>query len=180
MRWFLPTLGDVLRFSTDDAQALGSWQELPQAGGCAGKASQRMSLYYSDERALSSCEVKRRALTHLLQQAEPHPQAAACQKGQLPFLQKGSFTWKDIAEYSSSSTGPSSSPLALPAQAFVEPLVPGKRQLCLEDEEDKKDKNSKAKKDKKDKKDKNGKKDKKYKDGKEEKKLRQRDRPHRS
>ena len=132
-----------------------------------------MSLHYSDERALSSCEVKRRALTHLLQQAEHHPQAAACLRGQLPFLQRGSFTWKDIAVHVSSSTSPSSSSLALPAPVLVEPPAPLKRQLCLKDDEDKEDKSSKAKKDKKDKRNKNDSKDKKDKNAKQDKKAKQ-------
>ena len=56
---------------------------------------------------------------------------------------------------------------------FVEPHVPGKRQLCLKDEEDKKEQNNKAKKDKKDKKDKSDKKDKKDKNDKHDKKAKQ-------
>ena len=167
MRRFLPTLGDVLRFSADDSQALGSWQELPQASGCAGKASQRMSLHYSDERALSSCEVKRRALTQLLQIAERHPQASACLMGILPFLPKGAFTWEDIAQNPPLPAGPSSSTSApLVAPMLGDALVPCRRQLSIEDEESTRGRISKGRKDRKDKKDKRDKKDKKDKNGK--------------
>ena len=60
MRRFLPTLTDVLRCDRDTAQAVGSWQEIPQGEKSAGQASRPMSLQYSDELAPSLFEYCKR------------------------------------------------------------------------------------------------------------------------
>lgn len=130
-----------------------------------------MSLHYSDERALSSGEVKRQALEHFFHIAAHHPQAAACLDGKIPSLPKGSFTWQEVAQLAALPAGPSSSTPALPeAMVATAPLPQCRPQLGIEDAKQKKDKKEgHAKKEKKDRK-----KCKKDKD-----KQRQRDRPHR-
>ena len=97
MRRFLPTLADVLRCDRDTAQAVGSWQEIPQGEGCAGRAIRPMSLHYSDEQALSSCVAKVKVLEKLFEVAALHPQAAAVLNGGLPGLEAAAFDWKDFA-----------------------------------------------------------------------------------
>ena len=97
MRRFLPTLADVLRCDRDTAQAVGSWQEVPQGEGCAGRAIRPMSLHYSDEQALSSCVAKAKVLTRFFEVAALHPQAAAVLAGSLPALEAFAFDWKVFA-----------------------------------------------------------------------------------
>ena len=75
MRRFLPTMTNVLGFADSVAQAVGSWQELSQGEGTAGRASQRMSLHYSDEKALASCEAKRQVLERFLHLTQGHSAA---------------------------------------------------------------------------------------------------------
>ena len=68
LRRFLPTGANVLAMPDSEAQAIGSWVELPKGGksGERGKKQERMAVRYSGQRVLSSNEAKQRVLTALL------------------------------------------------------------------------------------------------------------------
>ena len=97
MRRILPTMTNVLGFPDNVAQAVGSWQEIPQGEGTSGKASQRMSLHYSDEKALASCEAKREVLDLFMHLIQGHKSAMAALSGKGTYLQKDAFSWEDLA-----------------------------------------------------------------------------------
>ena len=86
MRRFLPTLTNVLGFPPDVAQAIGSWQDMPQGEGTKGQAIQSMSLHYSDERASASGQTKRAVLTHFFSLLKGHARAASTFAGTGSFL----------------------------------------------------------------------------------------------
>ena len=95
MRRFLPTMANVLRFSENTAQAIGSWQEHPQGeGGSASTSRQLMSVHYSDQRALASAEAKRDVLSLFFRLVQHHAEtcSASSSSGQ-PY----SLTWEQLA-----------------------------------------------------------------------------------
>ena len=161
MRRFLPTLADVLRCDRDTAQAVGSWQEVPQGEGCAGRAIRPMSLHYSDEQALSSCVAKEKVLARFFEVAALHPQAAAVLDGSLPSLEAAAFDWKDFAALAHSNLPNQTltSPPASSSSQAVLPIGPSGEMLPILDAQHKQDKKDKKKKDKKEKKGKKEKKD---------------------
>ena len=158
MRRFLPTLADVLRVDRDTAQAVGSWQEIPQGEGSAGRAIRPMSLHYSDEQALSSCVAKVRVLSRFFEVAALHPQAAAVLDGSALLLEAPAFDWKVFASLAHPTKTPQT--LTLPSSSSshqaVLPIEPASRPLSIKDRKDKK-----HKKDKQEGRDKKGKKEKK-------------------
>ena len=97
MRRFLPTMANVLRFPDSIAQAIGSWQEIPQGEGCAGIGVQLMSVHYSDQKALSSAEAKREVLDLFFCLVRRHAAAQAALDGKGSMLAPGTFSWEDLA-----------------------------------------------------------------------------------
>ena len=95
MRRFLPTVANVLRFSEHTAQAIGSWQELPQGEGSSASTSrQLMSIHYSDQRALASAEAKREVLSLFFRLVRHHADTCSASSGS---GQPDSFTWEQLA-----------------------------------------------------------------------------------
>ena len=120
LRRFLPTLANVLGYGVEVAQAIGSWQEVPQGVGTSGQAIRPMSLHYSDARALDSCEAKRKVLEHFAQVSMAHPQVRSIVAGQWAQVPTGSFSWQNLAvmargtsPQSSSSSSSAALPVAL-------------------------------------------------------------------
>ena len=153
MRRFLPTVANVLRFEGYIAQAIGSWQEVPQGEGTTGQATRPMSLHYSDEQALSSCEAKRKVLELFAQVSSRHPQVAAIIAGEDIQVQRGTLTWQEFAKLARSSSSPSQLPVLVmdgvcsgtPAGHMVPQQEPPQGTQV---KKHKKDKKSKDKKDK--------------------------------
>ena len=93
LRRFLPTGANVLNMSDSEAQAIGSWVEVPR-GGAAKQGRHRhdlMSVRYSGQRVLSSVKAKEQVL-----RAVPHHPLARAAEGRL--LAPHSFMWHHIAE----------------------------------------------------------------------------------
>ena len=89
---------NVLGFPDDDTQAVGSWQEIVQGEGFAGKAVQRMSLHYSDEKALASAEAKREVLAYFFHLIQGHSTASAVLSGNGTFMPREALTWEEFAQ----------------------------------------------------------------------------------
>ena len=70
LRRFLPTLGNVVRLSPQDQQAVGNWVEIPTGGGPIpnqkSRATWTMGIHYSGQRALHSALVKKALLKRFM------------------------------------------------------------------------------------------------------------------
>ena len=62
LRHVLPTAANVLGFKDKVAQAVGSWQDVPQGEGTSSRSIKLMSLHNSDEQAVSSSAAKKQVL----------------------------------------------------------------------------------------------------------------------
>ena len=73
LRLFLLTAGNVLGFDDNVAHAVGSWHDVPQGEGTSSRSIKLMSLYSSDERAVSSGAAKQQVLDIFLFLSLQHP-----------------------------------------------------------------------------------------------------------
>ena len=120
MRRFLPTAANVMGFSLDVAQAIGSWQEIPQGEGSKGVAVRAMSLHYSDEQALASGAAKQRVLELFVERSAQHPTVAAILRGEPGHLEPGALPWSALA--SGGPEGRQGGPLRHHAQEGERPM----------------------------------------------------------
>ena len=97
LRRFMPTLGTVLEIKDVDAQAVGSWTEIPQGGGTIAprpKAAIPMGLHYGGHKVLRSAVVKTCLLERFLALWQLHRQhVTLTPEGLLP---ADSWTWADF------------------------------------------------------------------------------------
>ena len=77
LRRFLPTGANVLNMSDSEAQAIGSWVEVPRGGGAKQERQRHdvMAVRYSGQRVLSSVKSKE----HVLRAVLRHPLARAAE-----------------------------------------------------------------------------------------------------
>ena len=99
LRRFLPTLGNVVRLTPSDQQAIGNWVEIPTGGGPIpnqkSRATWTMGIHYSGQRALHSAQVKRALLKRFMSLYH-------AKKAELALTDEGlhprdSWTWAEFA-----------------------------------------------------------------------------------
>ncbi|OLP99622.1 hypothetical protein AK812_SmicGene17832 [Symbiodinium microadriaticum] len=93
LRRFLPTGGQVLGMSPQDAQALGSWMEIPFEDKRQSGRQDLMSTHYSGQRVLASMYAKRKVVQSVL----AHPCARDAHTSPLA---SGSFLWAHLGQAS--------------------------------------------------------------------------------
>ena len=100
LRRFLPTLANCLQFEPVAMQAIGSWFEIPDAGGPAPtsrpvRASMPMGLHYSGEKASRSAHVKNVAFEMFFKLwRRKQPEVSWNEDG---LLSHGAWTWPELA-----------------------------------------------------------------------------------
>ena len=100
LRRFLPTLANCLQFEPVAMQAIGSWFEIPDAGGPTPtsrpvRASMPMGLHYSGEKASRSAHVKNAAFEMFFKLwRRKQPEVAWNAEG---LLSPGAWTWPELA-----------------------------------------------------------------------------------
>ena len=99
LRRFLPTLGNVVRLTPADQQAIGNWVEIPTGGGPIpnqkSRATWTMGIHYSGQRALHSAQVKKALLKRFMSLYH-------AKKAELALTDEGlhprdSWTWAEFA-----------------------------------------------------------------------------------
>ncbi|CAE8643935.1 unnamed protein product [Polarella glacialis] len=101
LRRFLPTAANVLEIPDRDAQAVGSWAEVPQGGMVPqwrGKARQLMSYRYAGAKTSRSQQVKSWIIARLWQLLKAAQQQGKVAVSSTGMLAPGSFTWAVVAE----------------------------------------------------------------------------------
>ena len=99
LRRFLPTLGQICRLDPQDQQSLGSWVEVPSAGGPTpqrkSRATWSMGVHYAGQKVVHSGLLKAALIKRFLQLWElKQPELALTHEGLLP---RDSWSWQELA-----------------------------------------------------------------------------------
>ena len=99
LRRFLPTLGQICRLDPQDQQSLGSWVEVPSAGGPTpqrkSRATWSMGVHYAGQKVVHSGLLKAALIQRFLQLWElKQPELALTHEGLLP---RDSWSWQELA-----------------------------------------------------------------------------------
>jgi len=99
LRRFLPTLGQICRLDPQDQQSLGSWVEVPSAGGPTpqrkSRATWSMGVHYAGQKVVHSGLLKAALVKRFLQLWElKQPELALTHEGLLP---RDSWSWQELA-----------------------------------------------------------------------------------
>ena len=125
LRRFLPTLGNVVRLSPQDQQAVGNWVEIPTGGGPIpnqkSRATWTMGIHYSGQRALHSALVKKALLKRFMRLYH-------AKKAELALTDEGlhprdSWTWAELAAQNE-QLGDMGTELPAPPEAEPAPPLP--------------------------------------------------------
>ena len=99
LRRFLPTLGQICRLDPQDQQSLGSWVEVPSAGGPTpqrkSRATWSMGVHYAGQKVVHSALLKEALVKRFLQLWQlKQPELALTHDGLLP---RDSWSWQELA-----------------------------------------------------------------------------------
>ena len=101
LRRFMPSLGEALEVSEEDAQALGNWQDVPQGRGSSGVSRRRavfpMGKHYASGTDRYCCELKGRLLAELfaiVKRLRPSLVKRGAYTGGK--LRPGTLTWEEV------------------------------------------------------------------------------------
>ena len=91
-------------FSMETRQAIGSWEELPEAEGSRGGQARRpMSLHYSDDKSAASARAKNEVLDEFIARCSVHPAVRSILSGVPAQVPDDELSWKHIAEQRSTT-----------------------------------------------------------------------------